>query len=134
MRDCHLFAGGRLQKRSANTDSSLLGTVFIPSELVACPTILLEPNHQDEASCGRRCLSFIDTLRRDTGLASAEELDAPACWIKTSGQESLGRLELLHGARLDDEDVGATLSRKERLNISKDIYPSASRSTRPAFN
>ena len=54
-------------------------------ELAACPTILWEPK-QGTASRGRRRLTFVDQLKRDTGLTTAEELHSCMvdrdCWRK----------------------------------------------------
>ena len=55
-------------------------------ELAACPTILWEPK-QGTASRGRRRLTFVDQLKRDTGLTTAEE---HAWWIGTAGGRGLG--------------------------------------------
>ena len=58
-------------------------------ELATSPTILWEPTW-GTASSGRRCLSFVDMLKRDTGLASAEELRSCMLdrdiWIKITRQ------------------------------------------------
>ena len=69
------------------------------------PNHPLGANSRQFASCWRRCLSFIDTLRRDTSFASAEELRScmldQHIWTKNTGKAHT----TLHGTRLDEEDV-----------------------------
>ena len=74
MRNSNLYAGWpKATKKIREHLPKLAGHCVRHSELAPCPIILWEPT-QGKASRGRRCLSFVDTLERDIGLTSAEEL------------------------------------------------------------
>ena len=74
MRNVDLYNGmPRVNHKIRQRRLNLAGHCVRHPELAAHPTILWEPT-QGTASRGRRRLTFVDQLKRDTDLTSAEEL------------------------------------------------------------